>query len=43
MVDPKGVKPTTAADGAGVHVKNIINMLIKDLTEDDHKEIEHEL
>jgi hypothetical protein len=43
MADPKGVKPTMAADRAGLHVKNIINMLIKDLTKDDHKEIEREL
>jgi hypothetical protein len=43
MADPKGVKPTATADGAGVHVKNFINVVMEDLTEEDYMEIECEL
>jgi ribosome recycling factor len=43
MMDPKGIKVSTAMDGAGVQAKNTIHVLMEDLTEEDRKEVEHEL
>jgi ribosome recycling factor len=43
MMDPKGIKVSTAMDGAGVQARNAIHVLMEDLTEEDRKEVEHEL
>jgi hypothetical protein len=40
VADPKGNKPATAVDGAGVHPKNAINISMDDLTKEDRKEVE---
>jgi prefoldin subunit 5 len=43
MVDPKGTKLIPMVVGAGVNVKNTINVVMEDLTKEDHKKIEQEL
>jgi hypothetical protein len=43
MADPKGARTSAAADNAGVHGKNAINMAMEDLIEEDRKEVEREL
>jgi hypothetical protein len=43
LVDPKGSKGAAVANGAIVETKNSINMEMEGLTEEDRKEVEHEL
>jgi hypothetical protein len=43
MADPKAGKASTATDGAGVLVKNAINIAMEDLAEEDRKEVEQQL
>jgi activator of HSP90 ATPase len=43
MADLKGARTLAAADNAGVHTKNAINVAMEDLTEYDKKEVEREL
>jgi hypothetical protein len=43
MADPKGSKPSTAVDGAGVHPKNAINVTMEGLAEENRKEVERQL
>jgi hypothetical protein len=43
MVDPKGTKLIPMVVGAGVNVKNAVNVVMEDLTKEDHKKIEQEL
>jgi hypothetical protein len=43
VADPKGSRASAAVDGAGVHSKNAINVVMEDLAEEDRKEVEREL
>jgi hypothetical protein len=43
VADPKGSRASAAVDGAGVHSKNAINVVMEDLAEEDRKEVEQEL
>jgi prefoldin subunit 5 len=43
MVDPKEARASVAADNAGVHAKNTVNVAMEDLNEDDMKKMEQEL
>jgi ribosome recycling factor len=43
MPDPKETKLVPATNGASVHAKNTINVVMEDLTKEDNKEIEREL
>jgi lipopolysaccharide biosynthesis glycosyltransferase len=43
MADPKGRKATPAGDGADVHARNTIHVIMEDLAEEDRKKLEKEL
>jgi hypothetical protein len=43
MVDLMGSKPSGMVDSTGIHIKNTINVIMKDLVEEDRKEVEREL